>query len=113
MSFVGSLTDRSALPPDFVDWILEGTKTATTRIDNFVTEEGETEIVGDLQRGDLVRAVTPEGRSFAVLTITGLEHRTLAELDGRTCQGGEFVTQSNSGEHCPVFIRRSQTLRRW
>ena len=46
---------------DFVEWILEGKKAATTRIDNFVLEDGTVESVGHFKPGDRVKAVDTEG----------------------------------------------------
>ena len=55
---------------DFVQWILEGKKRATTRVDGFVLEDGDIEVVGDLAPGDRVRALDDDERAFAVLEIT-------------------------------------------
>ena len=101
------LPDRPlCFAPDFEDWILQGKKTATTRVDHFVTPFGDTEIVGDLRRGEMVRAVTPDGRAFAVLSITNVEHRTVAQLDDPLAVANISAALPPSSKRWPDFTRR-------
>ena len=75
----------------FVDWILTKKKRATTRVDNFKFEEdGTYEKVGDLRKGDKVRALDDEEKPFAVLTITKVEKRSYGSLDDRLAQIENF-----------------------
>ena len=76
---------------EFVKWILNGTKTATTRVDNFVFEDGDVEKVGDLKSGDVVDGVDDEERTFAVLEITkDPEKRTYESIDDQLAKIENF-----------------------
>ena len=66
---------------EFVDWILKGKKRATTRVKDFIDEDGDREIAGDLKRGDVVEAANDDDRVFATLAIESVETVRFDALD--------------------------------
>ena len=72
---------------DFVVWILDGRKAATTRVDNFVLEGGGLEVVGDLLPGERVRAVYLASGDSSTVTITGASRSTGASTGMGTGTG--------------------------
>ena len=91
------VADDDGLPPrvlyfstQFVDWIRTGKKTATTRVDDFIFDDGTAEKVGDLRKGDEVRALSDEEEAFAVLSIEQVETRTYGSLDDKLAKIENF-----------------------
>merc|ERR1712232_874083 len=103
---VGDITEdrllkgkEGALPKDvvffsnqFVEWILTGKKTATTRIDGFVFDDGDVQRVGHLRPGDRVQAVDDDERCFGILEIVDAERRSLKTLDDDLARAENFTS---------------------
>ena len=62
----------------------------STRVDHFRFEDGTYGQVGDLRRGDQVRALDDEERPFAVLQVTNVEKRTYGSIDDEIAQIENF-----------------------
>merc|ERR1711959_321484 len=72
------------------DWIHSGKKTATTRVEGFVFEDGDVQKVAHLRPGDHVRAVDDDENVFGVLEIVKVEQRTLESLDDDLARAENF-----------------------
>ena len=73
--------NRLYFSTEFVDWILKGKKRATTRVKNFVDEDGDREIAGDLVKGEIVEAADDEDRVFAILEVLSVQIMRFDALD--------------------------------
>lgn len=87
----------------FVEWICTGKKTATTRVDSFVFDDGDVEKVGHLKQGDLVRAVDDDNFMFAIIEIVNVERRALKSLDNNLARIENFDDVSQLKEALGTF----------
>eukprot|EP00939_MAST-03C_sp_MAST-3C-sp1_P001305 g1305.t1 len=78
----------------FIEWIRSGKKIATTRVDNFVFEDGTVENVGSLRVGEIVDATDDDDRAFCALKIRRVEHRTYGSLDDDLARIENFTDAS-------------------
>ena len=97
-----SVMKRLYFSTEFVDWILKGKKRATTRVKDFIDEDGDREIAGDLKKGDVVEAADDDDRVFAALEIESVRTLRFDALDDDLARTENF----DNAEHLQKVLLR-------